>query len=187
MPKVLIAPLTLAKIEGEHLQTLRDAGFELIFPKQAHQQTEEELLALLPGVTASVAGMEPYTARVLDACPTLRVIARVGVGYDAVDIPAAVGGPTAYVGFTAATGGLFARQAIDSWTYAEDTPQGPTITDLHVESDSMNGTRLVASAARIARHPRQAFPQTFDWNGLRGFYGLCNGQWATHDPVSRPH
>jgi phosphoglycerate dehydrogenase-like enzyme len=89
MLKVLIAPLTLAKIEGEHLQTLRDAGFELIFPQQAHQQSEAELLALLPGVTASVAGMEPYTARVLDACPTLRVIARVGVGYDAVDIPAA--------------------------------------------------------------------------------------------------
>src|SRR5262249_37320643 len=29
------------------------------------------------------------TPRVLDACPTLRAIARVGVGYDAVDVPAA--------------------------------------------------------------------------------------------------
>jgi phosphoglycerate dehydrogenase-like enzyme len=33
--------------------------------------------------------MAPYTARVLDAHPALRVIARVGVGYDAVDVPAA--------------------------------------------------------------------------------------------------
>src|SRR5262249_13647235 len=32
---------------------------------------------------------EPYTARLLDACPGLRVIARVGVGYDAVDLAAA--------------------------------------------------------------------------------------------------
>lgn len=89
MPKVLIAPLTLAKIEGQHLQILRDAGFELQFPPRAHQLTEDELLALLPGAVATVAGMEPYTPRVLDACPTLRAICRVGVGYDAVDVPAA--------------------------------------------------------------------------------------------------
>ena len=43
-----------------------------------------------------------------------------------VDIPAAVGGPTAYAGFTAGTGELFARQAIDSWTYAEVVPDVPT-------------------------------------------------------------
>lgn len=89
MPKVLIAPLTLAKLEGQHLQILRDAGFDLVFPSRPQQLTEDELLALLPGATASIAGMEPYTARVLDACPTLRAIARVGVGYDAVDLPAA--------------------------------------------------------------------------------------------------
>jgi D-3-phosphoglycerate dehydrogenase / 2-oxoglutarate reductase len=91
MPKVLIAPLTLAKIEGQHLQILRDAGFELVFPPRPQQLTEDELLALLPGVSATVAGMEPYTPRVFDACPTLRAIARVGVGYDAVDMPAATG------------------------------------------------------------------------------------------------
>jgi phosphoglycerate dehydrogenase-like enzyme len=88
MPKVLIAPLHLAHLEGQHLQVLRDAGFELVFPGLPHQMTEEELLTWLPGISATVAGMEPYTPRVLDKCPTLRVIARVGVGYDAVDVPA---------------------------------------------------------------------------------------------------
>ena len=44
----------------------------------------------------------------------------------AVDIPAAVGGPTAFVGFTAGTGELFARQSIDSWTFAEVVPDMPT-------------------------------------------------------------
>jgi hypothetical protein len=34
-----------------------------------------------------------------------------------VDIPAAVGGPTAYAGFTAATGGNTSRQEILNWTY----------------------------------------------------------------------
>src|SRR5262249_16912249 len=44
--------------------------------------------ALLPEVDAMVAGGEQITARVLDAAPRLRVIARTGVGYDAVDVKA---------------------------------------------------------------------------------------------------
>ena len=54
-----------------------------------HQMVEDELLAALDGVDAALAGSEPYTARVIAARPKLRVIARVGVGYDAVDVAAA--------------------------------------------------------------------------------------------------
>ena len=43
----------------------------------------------------------------------------------AVDIPAAVGADTAYAGFTGGTGLLFARQAIESWTYTEGRPEAP--------------------------------------------------------------
>jgi D-3-phosphoglycerate dehydrogenase len=89
MDKVLIAPMTLAGLEGAFLQALRDAGFELIYPNTGAQLVEDELLAILPGIKASLAGSEPYTARVLAANPSLRVIARVGVGYDAVDVAAA--------------------------------------------------------------------------------------------------
>lgn len=89
MDKVLIAPMTLAGIEGEFKRALRAAGFELVPTPHAHQLTEDELLGQLKGIKASVAGSEPYTARVLDANPGLRVIARVGVGYDAVDVDAA--------------------------------------------------------------------------------------------------
>ncbi len=39
-----------------------------------------------------------------------------------VNIPAAVGGSTAYVGFTGGTGGLTATQNILNWTYASTTP-----------------------------------------------------------------
>jgi phosphoglycerate dehydrogenase-like enzyme len=89
MPKVLIAPMTLANVQGPFVQVLRQAGFELVYPQHAHQMTEEELLPALRGIAASLAGSEPYTARVLDANPTLRVIARAGVGFDAVDVAAA--------------------------------------------------------------------------------------------------
>jgi phosphoglycerate dehydrogenase-like enzyme len=81
--------MTLAGLEGAFLEALREAGFELIYPNIGAQLTEEQLLEWLPGIKASLAGSEPYTARVLDAHPQLRVIARVGVGYDAVDVEAA--------------------------------------------------------------------------------------------------
>ncbi len=89
MLKVLIAPMTLATVEGAYRDVLRDAGFELVFPGKGHQLVEDELMAALDGIDASLAGSEPYTARVFDAHPRLRVVARVGVGYDAVDVPAA--------------------------------------------------------------------------------------------------
>jgi phosphoglycerate dehydrogenase-like enzyme len=89
MDKVLIAPAPLANVQGQFVGVLRDAGFELVYPNKGHQLTEDELLVALDGIRASVAGSEPYTPRVLAAHPQLRVIARVGVGYDAVDLPAA--------------------------------------------------------------------------------------------------
>jgi phosphoglycerate dehydrogenase-like enzyme len=81
--------MTLAGFDSPFLHTLRAAGFELVYPGKAAQLTEEELLPALAGVDASLAGSEPYTRRVLEANPTLKVIARVGVGYDAVDLAAA--------------------------------------------------------------------------------------------------
>jgi phosphoglycerate dehydrogenase-like enzyme len=89
MPKVLIAPATLANVGGAYLEALRGAGLELVFSPFPAQMVEAELLPTLKGVSASLAGSEPYTRRVLEANPQLRVIARAGVGYDAVDLAAA--------------------------------------------------------------------------------------------------
>jgi phosphoglycerate dehydrogenase-like enzyme len=89
MPKVLIAPATLAHVEGPYRQILRDAGFELVLPRRAVQLTEDELLHDFTDISAAIAGSEPYTRRVIESMPHLRVIARAGVGYDAVDLAAA--------------------------------------------------------------------------------------------------
>jgi phosphoglycerate dehydrogenase-like enzyme len=89
MSKVLIAPQTLVNVGGPYLEVLRGAGLEVVFSPWPKQMTEEELLPALRGVSASLAGSEPYTRRVLEANPGLRVIARAGVGYDAVDLAAA--------------------------------------------------------------------------------------------------
>lgn len=89
MTKVLVAPAPLDGVDAEFRRALLQAGFELSFPKLGRQMVESELAQFLPGVKASLAGSEPYSRAVLDAMPDLRVIARVGVGYDAVDVQAA--------------------------------------------------------------------------------------------------
>src|SRR5262249_58862179 len=89
MARVLIAPIALANLQSPFVDALKKAGLELVYHGLPAQLTEEQLHAALAGVEASVAGSEPYTARVLAVHPQLKVIARVGVGYDAVDVEAA--------------------------------------------------------------------------------------------------
>jgi phosphoglycerate dehydrogenase-like enzyme len=89
MPKVLITPTTLGAGKGPQEPILKEAGLELVYPRRKGLLTAEELHKELPGVSAVLASSEPYTPAVLAAAKDLRVIARVGVGYDAVDVPAA--------------------------------------------------------------------------------------------------
>jgi Legume lectin domain/Chitobiase/beta-hexosaminidase C-terminal domain/Bacterial lectin len=54
-----------------------------------------------------------------------------------VDIPGTVGGPTAYVGFTGATGGSMATQQILTWTYSTSAK-----TPLVLQATSLAGTAV---------------------------------------------
>src|SRR5690242_13928557 len=89
MPKVLIAPAPLARLQGPYYEILKAAGFELVYPTKRAQLNEAELIEHLPGIAATIAGSEPYTPKVFAAHPQLKVVARAGVGYDAVDLEAA--------------------------------------------------------------------------------------------------
>ena len=64
----------------DHLVSAHAAhGFDAVGP---HLESRVEATAIL-------AGGEPYTAEVLDELPNLKVLARIGIGYDAVDVDAA--------------------------------------------------------------------------------------------------
>jgi phosphoglycerate dehydrogenase-like enzyme len=89
MTKILIAPAPLAGVDAPFVHALKNAGFELLYPARRAQLTEPELHQVLPQVKAVLAGSEPYTPAVLQANRNIRVVARAGVGYDAVDVPAA--------------------------------------------------------------------------------------------------
>src|SRR5262245_23182828 len=94
--RVIVAPAHLKEIEHIHGPILKGAGCTIEYPPRDHietelQMSEEELLTLLPGCAASLAGSEPYTRAVIAkaASAGLKVIARAGVGYDAIDLQAA--------------------------------------------------------------------------------------------------
>jgi len=88
--RVLVTVTHIYPREAPYLRRLETAGFEVVRRVgRLGKLTEDELIAALPGVFATLAGSEPYTERVFRAAPDLRVIARWGVGYDAIDVAAA--------------------------------------------------------------------------------------------------
>jgi phosphoglycerate dehydrogenase-like enzyme len=90
MATVLIAPVPLRRQPGAFREILHAGGFdELIEPPGEDTLTEAELRAVLPRTDAMLCGGEKVTAELLDLAPRLRAIARTGVGYDLIDIPAA--------------------------------------------------------------------------------------------------
>ncbi len=89
MAKVLVAIPRVHEATLPALERLREAGFELVVNRHGRTLGEAELIALLPGCFATIAGGERYDERLFAAAPDLKVVARMGVGYDQVDVAAA--------------------------------------------------------------------------------------------------
>ena len=88
-PGVVLCAVPVLREHRDYLAPLVDAGFELRWNELGRPFTEAELIPRLEGVTAVLAGEEPYSERVLIAAPGLRLIARLGVDHDRIDLPAA--------------------------------------------------------------------------------------------------
>ena len=89
MEKILITPRSLSRQGHPSLDALRAAGYEVVFAAPGKQPTEQELLDILPDCVGYLAGVEPISARVLEAAGKLRVISRNGTGIENIDLPAA--------------------------------------------------------------------------------------------------
>jgi D-3-phosphoglycerate dehydrogenase len=89
MPRVLVTPAIIRNIPGPYSETLAGGGFEIVYPpKGCDTMRLENLMPLLQGVDAMLASVEKLSRDVL-AQTKLRAVARMGVGYDAIDVPAA--------------------------------------------------------------------------------------------------
>lgn len=89
MPRVLIGPSPLRHQPGPFRDLLVASGFTPIDPEDNNTLNEAQLRRYLPEADAMLAGGETLSASLLALAPRLRVIARTGVGYDAVDLPTA--------------------------------------------------------------------------------------------------
>jgi phosphoglycerate dehydrogenase-like enzyme len=89
MPRCLVTPLLIRNLPGPYSEILLQGGFEVVYPPDGYDTIQKEnLVRILDGVDAILASVEPLSRDVL-AGSKLRAIARMGVGYDAIDIPAA--------------------------------------------------------------------------------------------------
>jgi D-3-phosphoglycerate dehydrogenase / 2-oxoglutarate reductase len=91
MPRVLVTPTVIKNQPGPYRDILEAAGLEVAYPTEKLSESAPDpalLLSQLSGISAVLAGSELYNRDVLEKAG-LRVIARMGVGYDAIDVAAA--------------------------------------------------------------------------------------------------
>lgn len=87
--KVLITSRSFVREEAEAMGLLKEAGLEPVVRIRELPWEEADLLGMVTEVEGIIAGLDPYSARVLAAAPKLRIVARNGVGVDTVDVEAA--------------------------------------------------------------------------------------------------
>lgn len=110
--RVLITSIFL-RPDGEVDRTLRAEGYETLYKPLHGIRSPEELIELLKGIDGAIAAGDPFTAKVIEASPQLKVISRTGVGYDAIDVKAATARGVAVCN----TPGVN-RHAVAEWTFA---------------------------------------------------------------------
>ena len=87
--RVLVLAHPFCRHEPEASRPLVEAGIEVVHGQCDRTLTEDELIEALQGFDGVVASVEPYTRRVFEALPGLKVVGRWGVGVDNIDVRAA--------------------------------------------------------------------------------------------------
>ncbi len=83
--KVLIADYTYSTLEPEK-KVLETADAEVI---TAQCRTEEDVIEAAHGVDGIICQYAPISKKVIDQLATCKIVARYGVGFDTIDVPAA--------------------------------------------------------------------------------------------------
>lgn len=87
--KVLVGSRARSR-SAEAMKILEAQGYELILNPYDRTLTEAELIDMIQGADGMIAGSDKVTAAVLAAgAPTLKIVAKQGVGYNTIDVDAA--------------------------------------------------------------------------------------------------
>jgi D-3-phosphoglycerate dehydrogenase len=87
--RVLITTVPFGQPRRDALDRLDAEGIEYLINPFGRRLKEHELADLIGEFSLMIAGTEPITARVIAAAPHLKLISRVGIGLDSVDLLAA--------------------------------------------------------------------------------------------------
>ena len=89
MPKVLITTVPFGDKDSLPLDLLENAGIDYQINPFNKKITEDQLAEIIPDFDVLIAGTEPITEKVLNRADNLKLISRVGIGLDSVDLIAA--------------------------------------------------------------------------------------------------
>jgi len=87
--KVFISTVPFGAEDNRPLQLLHQNNLEVILNPLGRKLTASELAMMIGDCTALIAGTEPITDLVLQRAPQLKLISRVGIGLDNVELNAA--------------------------------------------------------------------------------------------------
>jgi len=88
--KILVTPTSFGPdSESPAMRKLRNFASQLVFNPTEKPLTESGLIPLISGCDGCIAGLDFYTAGVIESAGNLKVISRYGVGVDRVDLAAA--------------------------------------------------------------------------------------------------
>jgi D-3-phosphoglycerate dehydrogenase len=88
--KVLVTPTSMNREDpGRALKRLLRFADEVVFNPLGKPLAGEELISLLSGCDAYIAGLDYISREIIESCGSLKVISRYGAGFDRVDIAAA--------------------------------------------------------------------------------------------------
>ena len=86
MPKALITTVPFADKSRQPLDILERAGISYVINPLGRKLKEEELAEMISGFDVLIAGTEPITEKVMSNADRLKLISRVGIGLDSVDL-----------------------------------------------------------------------------------------------------
>jgi D-3-phosphoglycerate dehydrogenase len=89
MPKALITTVPFGDKSRLPIELLETAGIEYVINPIGRKLKEDELAEMVADFDVLIAGTEPITDRVMSRAPRLKLISRVGIGLDSVDLMAA--------------------------------------------------------------------------------------------------
>ena len=87
--KIFVSTVPFADVDPRPREALRGAGAELVINPLNRKLTESDLEALIGDYEILIAGTEPISESVLEKANRLKLIVRVGIGLDSVDLRAA--------------------------------------------------------------------------------------------------